>query len=167
MSSAKIPIKGLNRNIKSVEKLLEEIRACLSYVDKEGKLGDVLERTETCRKELDGIKSKVHKIKEFKEANQFIEEVLKLEENCNSDKDKVSEYVRSVAERFKETKTKWEITIDAMMIIGKYFQTSKDYINVMKTAKKYHDLVQMYHFNPIPDCSLFINMESQYFYKQE
>ena len=43
-------------------------------------------------------------------------------------------------------KSKWEITIDAMMIIGKYFETENDFINVMKTAKRYHDLTQMYHF---------------------
>ena len=35
----------------------------------------------------------------------------------------------------KERKEKWEITIDAMMIIGKYFETSKDYVSVMKCVK--------------------------------
>ena len=62
------------------------------------------------------------------------------------------------------TKSKWEITIDAMMIIGKYFETNDDYINVMKVCKKYHDLVRMYHFNPISECELFENMETQHFY---
>ena len=27
---------------------------------------------------------------------------------------------------------KWKITIDAMLIIGKYFKTNRDYVNVMK-----------------------------------
>ena len=34
----------------------------------------------------------------------------------------------------------------------------------MKVNKKYHDLVEMYHFNPISDYELFINMETQYLY---
>ena len=68
------------------------------------------------------------------------------------------------AEQFKVTKEKWEITIDLMMIIGKYFESNGDYINVMKLTKRYHDLTQMYHFNPIQDCSLFENMETQYLY---
>ena len=65
------------------------------------------------------------------------------------------------------TKSKWEITIDAMMIIGKYFETNDDYINVMKVCKKYHDLVRMYHFNPISECELFENMETQHLYGPE
>ena len=50
------------------------------------------------------------------------------------------------------------------MIIGKYFKKSKDYVNVRRVCKRYKDLVSMYHFNPIQDCSLFENMESQYLY---
>ena len=62
------------------------------------------------------------------------------------------------------SKNKWEITIDSMLIVGKYFQSNKDYMNVMKVSKKYNDLTQMYHFNPISDTSLFINMETQHLY---
>ena len=36
----------------------------------------------------------------------------------------------------------------------------------MKVAKRYHDLVQMYHFNPIQDTVLFENMETQHFYRR-
>ena len=64
------------------------------------------------------------------------------------------------------SREKWEITIDAMLIIGKYFEENEDYVNVMRVSKKYRDLVSMYHFNPIEDCSLFENMESQYFYSK-
>ena len=64
----------------------------------------------------------------------------------------------------KELKQKWEITIDVMMIIGKYFKSNNDYINVMRICKRYHQLAQMYHFNPIEDCSIFENMETQYLY---
>ena len=62
------------------------------------------------------------------------------------------------------TKEKWEITIDAILIIGKYFETNKNYVNVMRVAKKYHDLVSMYHFNPISEYKLFGNMETQHLY---
>ena len=65
------------------------------------------------------------------------------------------------------TKEKWEITMDVMMIIGKYFDESRDYVNVMRVCKKYHDLVQMYHFNPISECELFENMETQHLYGSE
>ena len=61
----------------------------------------------------------------------------------------------------------WRITIDAMMIIGKYFEENRDYVNVMRVCKRYRDLVQMYHFNPIRDCELFENMETQYLYLKE
>ena len=52
-----------------------------------------------------------------------------------------------------------------MMIIGKYFKERTDFVNVMKVSKQYHDLVVMYHFNPIGDCELFENMETQYLYE--
>ena len=66
-----------------------------------------------------------------------------------------------------DTKDKVKITIDSMMIIGKYLEKSQDYVNVMKTTKRYHDLTQMYHFNPISDTSLFDNMETQYLYTKD
>ena len=68
------------------------------------------------------------------------------------------------SEQFKERKEKWEIMMDCMMIVGKYFETNSDYVNVMRVCKKYQQLTQMYHFNPISECSLFENMESQYLY---
>ena len=59
---------------------------------------------------------------------------------------------------------KQRITIDAMLIIGKYFGSSNDYVNIMKTSKRYHDLTAMYHYNPISDAELFENAETQYLY---
>ena len=67
----------------------------------------------------------------------------------------------------EKEEVKWEITIDAMMIIGKYFKTTNDFVGVMKVCKRYHDLVQMYHFNPISDCELFENMETQHLYNEK
>ena len=54
-----------------------------------------------------------------------------------------------------------------MMIIGKFFKTCNDYINIMKVCKRYEQLTQMYHFNPISDISLFENMETQYLYNEK
>ena len=73
---------------------------------------------------------------------------------------------RNIKQQFNETKSKWEITMDVMMIIGKYFKKNNDYVNMMKVAKRYRDLVSMYHFNPISECELFENMETQYMYNK-
>ena len=69
--------------------------------------------------------------------------------------------------KVETTKEKWAITLDSIMIIGKYLMSNQDYINVMKVSKKYHDLTQMYHFNPMSDYSLFENMETQHFYSKQ
>ena len=53
------------------------------------------------------------------------------------------------------------------MIIAKYFQSNKDYTNVMKVTKKYRELVEGYYLNPISDFELFNNMETQYLYELE
>jgi len=66
-----------------------------------------------------------------------------------------------------EEKSKFELTIDYIMIVGKYFKTNLDYINIMKVCKKYQELVLMYHFNPISDIVLFKNMQTQHFYDKE
>ena len=63
-----------------------------------------------------------------------------------------------------ENKTKWEITIDFLMIIGKYFESCNDYINVIKVNSKYKELLLMYKYNPISNCDLFPNIETQHFY---
>ena len=62
-------------------------------------------------------------------------------------------------------KEKWQITIDFLMIIGKYFNSCQDFINVMKVCSKYIELVEMYKFNPISNSDLFINIETQHFYE--
>ena len=62
-------------------------------------------------------------------------------------------------------KYKQEITIDVIMIICKYFKSNNNYINIMKMNKKYHKLVEMYHFNLINDYYLFKNMKIKHFYK--
>ena len=61
----------------------------------------------------------------------------------------------------------FNLTIDYVMIVGKYLETNNDFINLTKVSKKYKDLIEMYHFNPISDPSLFINIQTQHFYFQE
>ena len=65
-----------------------------------------------------------------------------------------------------EDKSKWQMTVDFIMIVGKYFESNKDFINVMKSCKRYKELVSMYHFNPISDISLFENIQTQHFYER-
>ena len=65
-----------------------------------------------------------------------------------------------------EEKSKWQLTVDFIMILGKYLETPRDFINVMKVCKRYEELVSMYKFNPISDISLFENIQTQHFYDE-
>lgn len=56
------------------------------------------------------------------------------------------------------------LTIDYMMIVGKYFRTCADYVNLMRVSKRYSKITKMYKFNPISDCTLFPNIQTQHFY---
>lgn len=62
---------------------------------------------------------------------------------------------------------KSEISIDFLMIIGKYYKSNNDFINSMKLSKRYQDLTSMYHFNPISDTTLFENLQTQHFYEDQ
>lgn len=53
-----------------------------------------------------------------------------------------------------------------MMIVAKYFQSNNDYINVMKVNKKYNDIADTFKFNPIPDVSIFPNIQTRYLYSK-
>lgn len=53
-----------------------------------------------------------------------------------------------------------------MMIVAKYFQSNNDYINVMKVNKKYNDIADTFKFNPIPDISIFPNIQTRYLYSK-
>lgn len=61
----------------------------------------------------------------------------------------------------------YKLSIDFIMIIGKYFKSNSDFINIMKVCKKYKELVLMYKFNPISNIKLFENIETQHFYNKE
>ena len=61
---------------------------------------------------------------------------------------------------------KWQLTVDFIMIVGKYLKWNKDYINLMKVTPRYNELVSMYKFNPISDITLFENIQTQHFYNK-
>lgn len=50
------------------------------------------------------------------------------------------------------------------MIVLKYFRTNNDYINFIKTCKKFKDILECFKFNPIGNPELFPNIETQHFY---
>lgn len=53
-----------------------------------------------------------------------------------------------------------------MMIVGKYFESESDYLNMSMINSKFKDVNKMYHYNPIPINSkkIFENIETQYLY---
>ena len=59
------------------------------------------------------------------------------------------------------------LTIDLIMIVGKYFQTAQDFINLMKVRRCYKILVEMYRYNPISDATLFKNIQTQHIYTED
>ena len=57
-----------------------------------------------------------------------------------------------------------KLNITFALAIGKYLESSNDYINLMKVNKKYKNLTRIYRYNPIEDTRLFKNMETQHIY---
>ena len=67
-----------------------------------------------------------------------------------------------------EQRKKYRITNDYMMIVGKYFDSYKDFCNVTKVCKMYNKLIDCYKFNPVEDpMNLFSNKQTQYFYSMD
>ncbi|ELP85376.1 hypothetical protein EIN_086580 [Entamoeba invadens IP1] len=56
----------------------------------------------------------------------------------------------------------------SIMIVGKYFETQDDFINVMAVSKKFRELCDRYHFNPISltqkTLHLFVRLQTLYLY---
>ena len=79
-------------------------------------------------------------IKTFKiQVPEFIKKILELKGiECPNSYHDEEDSRREMIEQFKMNKEVWEITIYEMMIIGKYFETNNDFINVMKVSKKYN-----------------------------
>ena len=85
--------------------------------NKEGELNEIIENIEAYQKEFRMIKTKSENAREKREVEQIRIEQTRFEENIKTDP-KMKEIKRKKAEYFKH---KWEITIDIMTIIGKYF----------------------------------------------
>ena len=120
------------------------------------------------KENINNLSSKVSYIEKLNDEIDIKLGLIDIIQQAKSSIDKIDKnnklLQKELVQRHELIKSKWEITIDVMMIIGKYFKSNNDYINIMKVNKKYHDLVEMYHFNPISDYELFINMETQYLY---
>ena len=96
---------------------LTEAKKIMTTQNKEGELNEIIEKIEAYQKEFRMIKTKTEKASNEEEVEQIREELTKLVENIKKDP-KTKEIKRKKAEYFKH---KWEITIDTMTIIGKYF----------------------------------------------
>ena len=59
-----------------------------------------------------------------------------------------------------------KLDIVDMSIIGKYFESPLDFVNVVKANKKFQYLTTYYKFNPISDYELFERMQTQVIYKE-
>ena len=60
-----------------------------------------------------------------------------------------------------------ELGISDIYMIGKYFKSNRDFINVIKLCKKYKDLIEFYKYNPISDYEMFENMQTQHIYSKD
>ena len=54
---------------------------------------------------------------------------------------------------------------DFMLVIGRYFTTYRDYINITRVCSEYKDIIGMYKYNPIEDdVGFFSNKQTRCFY---
>lgn len=102
--------------------------------------------SKTKKNEREKMLSKIETSSVFKEYMEKESEYLMKKGNG-----KISKTDALIMKIDDEIKLKVRITIDYMMIIGKYFKERRDYINVMKVAKIYQHLAGMYKSNPIDD----------------
>lgn len=56
----------------------------------------------------------------------------------------------------------------SMTVVGKYFETFEDFVNVEKACKEYRGLTAIYHYNPVPlrkqQMKIFTNLEKYFHY---
>lgn len=56
----------------------------------------------------------------------------------------------------------------SMTVVGKYFETFEDFVNVEKACKEYRGLTAIYHYNPVPlrkqQMKVFTNLEKYFHY---
>ena len=51
--------------------------------------------------------------------------------------------------------------------IGKYFDSPRDFVNLIRTNRKFKYLITYYKYNPISDYEIFDSMQTQHIYKEE
>ena len=63
------------------------------------------------------------------------------------------------------------IDFHTMSVIGKYFESFKDFENIEKCCKEYRGLIDVYHYNPVPlrkkQMKLFIGLEKYLHYTKD
>lgn len=57
-----------------------------------------------------------------------------------------------------------QLDVYSMMIVAKYFMFTCDFVNIQHVCKKFGELNDFFHYNPIKTIQLFPNMETQYLY---
>ena len=67
-------------------------------------------------------------------------------------------------DNYKSNIKQYRLTIDLIMIVGKYLETVNDFIQLIRLCKKFKDLLEMYKMNPISNCDIFPNIQTQHFY---
>ena len=132
MSKSIKAITGMLKvRISSMNEGLTETQKTVIVQNKQGELNDIIEKIEAYQKVVETIRAKLEKVEEDGEMEMIKQEVLKFEDRMKEDS-KLKSVKRKMVEHYKEKKEKWEITIDIMMIIGKYFEENIDFINAMK-----------------------------------
>ena len=63
-----------------------------------------------------------------------------------------------------QKKSTKKLDVYSMMIVAKYFMFTVDFINIQQVCKKFEELNDFFHYNPIKTIQLFPNTETQYLY---
>lgn len=94
--------------------------------------------------------NKMNEINEVNEINERTKDsVIDVDSYSNMKEEKVEQY---------------RLTIDLIMIVGKYLETVQDFVQLIRLCKKFRELPEMYKMNPISNCDIFPNIETQHFY---
>lgn len=60
------------------------------------------------------------------------------------------------------------VDFNSMTVIGKYFETFEDFVNVEKACKEYRGITAIYHYNPVPlrkkQLKVFKELEKYFYY---
>ena len=118
------------------------------------------------KENIDHLKRKLLSLLKIISIKFDIDKIFDKEDKCckeffkyikeNNDSNSYSGFKNQKEE--EEKKSKWEIPIDIMIIIGKFFKSNEDYDNVAKVCKRFRGLIDKYSFNPLKEYSIFPNI---------